>query len=539
MSGYLREFSTRRTPQSEPIPGSTQVPNSAGGHVWAVDDWTRLHRFLILGAEGGTYYATERKITAENAQAALRCIKADGARTVREIVAVSKAGRAPKNDPAIFALALTCAHGDTETRQLALDALPDVCRIGTHLFHFAAFVEQFRGWGRGLRRAVGAWYEREDIDALAYQAVKYRQRDGWTHRDMLRLAHVKPPTPAHDALYKWIVGKADITEDTLPDAVHAYEDAQRADSPAATVNFIRSYGDKLPREALNTEHLTSPDVWDALLDAGMPMTALIRNLATMTRIGLLTPTSDATQKVVAQIGDGDRLRKARVHPIQVLAAMLTYAAGYSVRGSSQWTPLPRVVDALDGAFYASFGNVEPTGKRWLLALDVSGSMDGGTIAGVPGLSPRVASSAMAMVTAATGDPYEVVAFTSAGGGWRSNTALSVLPISSRQRLDDICNGTRRIPFGGTDCALPMLYATQANREFDAFAVYTDSETWAGTVHPSQALRAYREQSGINAKLAVVGMVSNGFSIADPDDAGMLDVVGFDTATPNVMQDFMA
>jgi 60 kDa SS-A/Ro ribonucleoprotein len=34
------------------------------------------------------------------------------------------------------------------------------------------------------------------------------------------------------------------------------------------------------------------------------------------------------------------------------------------------------------------------------------------------------------------------------------------------------------------------------------------------------------------------MASNGFSIADPDDAGMLDVVGFDTATPQVIAGFV-
>lgn len=538
MSTYLSNFSTRQTSQSEPIPGTTQVPNGAGGHAWAVDDWSRLHRFLILGAEGGTYYATEQKLTAENATAVLRCIKADGARIVREIVAVSAAGRAPKNDPAIFALALTSAHGDDETRRLALDAIPDVCRTGTHLFHFAEYVEQFRGWGRGLRRAIAAWYQREDVGALAYQAIKYRQRDGWTHRDLLRLAHPVPPSLIHDVLYKWIT-KGTVS-DGLPLAVFAFEAAQTTKTPAETATLIRGMHESvsLPREALQTEHLNDPGVWEALLDVGMPMTALIRNLATMTRVGLLTPTSSAMAKVVAQLGDGEALRKARVHPIQALSALLTYAAGRSVRGSNTWAPLPRIVDALDGAFYASFGNVEPTGKRWLLALDVSGSMDGGTIGGVPGLTPRVASSAMAMITAATGDPYEVVAFTSTGGGYGRNTALSVLPISNRQRLDDICNGTRGIPFGGTDCALPMLYASQEKREFDAFAVYTDSETWAGSIHPSQALRGYREQSGIDAKLIVVGMVSNGFTIADPNDAGMLDVVGFDTATPAVMQDFV-
>ena len=94
-----------------------------------------------------------------------------------------------------------------------------------------------------------------------------------------------------------------------------------------------------------------------------------------------------------------------------------------------------------------------------------------------------------------------------------------------------------LPFGGTDCALPMLWAAENKVPVDIFCVYTDSETWAGDIHPVQALRAYRQKMGIGAKLVVIGMVSNGFSIADPDDGGMLDVVGFDTATPSVIADF--
>ena len=86
-------------------------------------------------------------------------------------------------------------------------------------------------------------------------------------------------------------------------------------------------------------------------------------------------------------------------------------------------------------------------------------------------------------------------------------------------------------------APPPLYAQAKEKEIDAFVIYTDSETWAGDVHPSQALRDYRRLSGIDARLVVVGMVSNEFSIADPADPGMLDVVGFDTATPQLISDF--
>jgi 60 kDa SS-A/Ro ribonucleoprotein len=532
-----------------PLPG--QAPNSAGGFAWAVDHWARLRRFIVLGSEGGSYYASEWTLTRENAQGVETALREDGRRAVAEIVAVSREGRAPKNDPALFALAMAAGLGDVDTRKAALEALPQVARMGTHLFQFASFVEGFRGWGRSLRRAVARWYAAQPVDALAYQAVKYRQRTGVSHRDLLRLAHpaarVSAGNPTldvsaeHARLFEWIVrgGKAD----GLPRLVDGFVHAQAAATASESAALVREY--RLPREALQPEHLTSADVWEALLE-DMPMTALICNLATMTRVGVVSPGSAATAKVVAQLGDAERSRAARVHPIALLAALRTYQAGRGVRGRHEWNPVREVVDALDAAFYAAFGNVEPAGTRLLLALDVSGSMTWGEVGGVPGLTPRDASAALALVTAATEPHYEIVGFFAGKGGFRKRgralhagytDGLTPLTISPRQRLDDIVRTVSDLPFGGTDAALPMLYAQARELEIDTFAIYTDSETWAGDVHPAEALRDYRRASGTDARLVVVGMVSNGFSIADPADPGMLDVVGFDTATPQLISDF--
>ena len=131
----------------QPIPGSGQVQNNARGFAWAVDNWTRLDRFLILGTDGGTFYVGERKLTIDNAQAVLDCLAEDGLKTVDRIVEISTNGRAAKNDPALFALAIAAADSNEATRKAALAALPKVARIGTHLFHFMHFVEGFRGWG--------------------------------------------------------------------------------------------------------------------------------------------------------------------------------------------------------------------------------------------------------------------------------------------------------------------------------------------------------------------------------------------------------
>jgi 60 kDa SS-A/Ro ribonucleoprotein len=531
MIDYARLFSFRRTPQSEPIPGT--VANTAGGHAFPVDDWVRLDRFLVLGSEGGSYYAGERKLTRENAEATIRCIQADGPRAVARILAVSEGGRAARNDPAIFALALVMALGDEAAKRAAFAALPRIARTGTHLFQFAETVQGLRGWGRGLRRAIAGWYLARPVEALAYQLIKYQQRNGWSHRDLLRLAHPLTDELARRDLFDWAC-RGTVSE-RLPAVIGAAAELAKAPSPAAAAALIR--GHDLPREAVPTALLNEPLVWQALLER-MPMTALVRNLAKLTTVGLVKPFGESLPLVLSALGDAERIQRARLHPLSLLLALRTYAQGRGDKGSLRWEPVGPVIDALNAAFYTAFRAIEPTGKRVLLALDVSGSMGSGRVAG-GSLTPREASAALALVTAATEANHHIVGFAAADKrSWESGTAMAPLSLSPSMRLDDAVKAVSGLPFGRTDCALPMLYALEKRLEVDAFVIYTDSETWAGTVHPVQALRQYREQSGIAAKLVVVGMVSNGFSIADPNDAGMLDVVGFDTATPGLIADFI-
>jgi 60 kDa SS-A/Ro ribonucleoprotein len=528
------------TPQPESIVGSTQVANAAGGQSWVVDDWTRLDRFLIFGSERGTYYIREARLTRENASAVEACIAADGGRVVRRAVEVSESGRAPSNDAALFVLALAASADELETRAAAFAALPAVARTATSLFHWLEYVKAFRGWGRGVRNAVARWYTEKPPRTLAYQLLKYQSRDGWSHRDALRLAHPKAPSFEHDLLFKYVTkgweGVVDggVTRCDVGARIEAVQ-AIREMSPADAARVIRIYG--ITREMVPTELLRHAVVWEALLPS-MPLTAIIRSLGVMSRVGLLTAGSDAARTIVARLTDADGVARSRVHPVGVLAALKAYARGRGFTGRGSWIPVPQVIDALDFAFYRSFQNVPWTGKRVMLALDISGSMMA-PVAGMPYLTCREASAAMALITAATGEQHRFVAFTegtlNVGG---LGTALTPLTISPRQRLDDVVRSISDLTFGGTDCALPIVEATKHRWPVDAFVVYTDSETSAGPIHPAEALRQYRQRTGIAAKLVVVAMTSNGFSIADPDDAGMLDVVGFDAATPHVISDFI-
>ncbi len=529
MQNYTQHLNVSGATVSEPIFGKQQVRNSDGGYVWAIDDWKRLDRFLILGTEGGTYYTNERKLTVDNAKAVLRTIAQDGQRVVRRLVEISEAGRAPKNDAALFVLALAVSRGDLETRKAALRALPRVARIGTHLFTFLEYAQSFRGWGGGLKRAIGRWYSDRDADALAYQMVKYRQRGGWSHFDAVKLSHPTAPTAAHHALFHWVTREKvlGVLPANLPSLVEAFVELQQMKEASTVAKHLQS-NKGLTWEMVPTEFLGQAQVWEALLPNLLP-TALIRNLGRMTANGLIAPLSDAAKVVVAKLTDADAIRKAKVHPIAVLGALSTYRQGKGAKGDLTWNPNGRVLDALDEAFYTTFGNIKPSGNRFLLGVDVSTSMtwEKHQIAGMPGLTPRVASAAMAMVTAKTEADYHVMGF---------SHQLRSLDISPRQRLDDVLRKMEEMPYGATNCALPMEWALANRVPVDTFVVYTDNEVNEGQ-HPSSALLKYRQAMGIPAKLVVVGMSATEFSIADPDDAGMMDVVGFDTAAPQLISDF--
>jgi 60 kDa SS-A/Ro ribonucleoprotein len=301
---------------------------------------------------------------------------------------------------------------------------------------------------------------------------------------------------------------------------------QGATSDANAAALMREY--RLPIEAVPTQ-LRGERVYRAALETN-GLTWVLRNLGNLGRIGLLTPGKwDVIEQIVARVTDADAIKKGRVHPLDALRAKLVYGSGKGVRGKGEWTVVPQITDALETAFYTAFGAVKPTGKRFVLGLDVSGSMTWGDIGGVPGLTPNLGSTAMAMVTLRTESRAHVMGF---GDTFRD------LGIRPKDTLEAALKKTQNQSFGGTDCALPMKWALENRVEADAFIVYTDNETWAGKKHPVKMLEEYRQKMGIDARLVVVGMTATQFTIADPNDAGMLDVVGFDGSAPSLISSFV-
>ncbi|XP_007667191.1 60 kDa SS-A/Ro ribonucleoprotein isoform X1 [Ornithorhynchus anatinus] len=507
--------------QTQPL-NAKQVANSEGGYVWQVTDMTRLHRFLCFGSEGGTYYIKEQKLGLENAEALTRLIEdGRGGQVIQEIEAFSQEGRAAKQEPLLFALAVCSQCPDVPTKQAAFRAVPAVCRIPTHLFAFVQFKKDLRAsmkcgmWGRALRKAVADWYRGKSGPALALAVTKYKQRHGWSHRDLLRLSHLKPASEGLALLTKYITKGWKEVQETYKDKalsaeteklfqyLEAVERVKHTKDELEVIHLIEEH--RLVREHLLTNHLKSKEVWKALLQE-MPLTALLRNLGKMTANSVLEPGNSEVSLVCERLCNEKLLKKARIHPFHVLVALETYKTGHGIRGKLKWQPDKDILEALDAAFYKTFQTVEPTGKRFLLAIDVSASMNQRVLGSV--LNASTVAAAMCMVVTRTEKGSHVVAF---------SDEMVPCPVTADMTLRQVLMAMEEIPMGDTDCSLPMVWAQKTNTAADVFIVFTDNETFAGNIHPASALRDYRKKMDIPAKLIVCGMTSNGFTIADPDD----------------------
>ena len=461
-----------------------------------VENWALLDRFLILGSEENTYRVGRWELDVEAAPAIRACLKTDGPRVVRTVLDGSA------RDPALFVLALAASpkFADARTNAAALDALPRVARTGAQLRKFAAFCSNLRGWGRSLRSAIAQWYVSKPAAELARQLLESEDQQAWSHRDLLRLSHPRPATPAHNALFQWVVdGKrghlatADMLDGQLR-PIYAFELAKNAGTEDQVVHLIEDY--RLGLEQVPPRWKNSPRVWEALLGS-MSYLELVRTLGQLTAVGLVRPQSATTALVVARLLDRKRVENSKVHPIALLDAFRTY------REAESFTPVPSVIEALNSAFYMSFDNVRPSGRRIYLAVDANCSMGRSQCVGMPSLSAAMASLALSMIYAKT-EPFYTA------GSFQGRQGVATLAIED---------------------------ALNRGLHVDAFVVVTDLEK-SGESAPRCALDLYRQSTGIATRLAVIAMAAEDCNMTDPNDPLQMSVAGFDASVPEILAQFV-
>jgi 60 kDa SS-A/Ro ribonucleoprotein len=519
---------------------------SSGLYVFKISDMDFLKRFLITGSTGSVYIGREEQLSQHiGFLAGLAGSEvAVGERAVDLIEEISVQGRAAKNDSALFALAVLATSTHVSVRQRAYRALPKVARTSTHLFMLMGFLKEIRGFGRGLRKAINGWYLDKSPMQLAYQIAKYRNREGWSHRDIMRVVRPKADvmSPEHKAIIGYAVHSDDVQAigqaSEVSPVISAYEEMKRLPNDAAGMTrgmeLIVAHG--LPHEVVPNDWKSTAVVWEAMLPSMNPE-ALMRNLGRMTHLQMFNSNGQQylrNVETVRSIFSEERLRSARLHPLKIYVALKAYSSGKS-SGNLSWEPNRIILDILNTAFYSSFAYAPRTGKNIYVGMDVSGSM--GMSKCYQGISCIEGAAIMARAITSVESNFHVGAF--------ANTMVDATHIfqNPKDTIKQTADAALSINWGSTDLSLPLTDAMTNPKlkgiALDAFVLFTDNEVNHGRTHPRKLLEDYRERSGKATRFIVVGMTANQISIADPKDPFMLDIGGFDASVPKLVSEFIA
>ena len=512
---YISKAAVKPTPQSEAL-DDRQVQNSAGGFTYKIEPTTLLERFLMLGSESGSYYATAQKLTKHNANNVINIVKRDGINAINLAEKFWNENRAPRSEPVFFVLACAFIYGDAVTKQYAKTKVPTMIRTGGQLLDFVATTIELKGGGMGqcFKKAVAEWYNSRKSEEVLFQIQKYRRRGSWTHYKVLGMVRTKPKTKVHSEVYGYVRGKNKLTKKNFARGV-AIDNLKNLNAKDTIAEIAKH---NLTWQHTTTEARQHDEVWEALYKT-FPMGALVRNIVALSRHNVIKPLDQNTQLLVDKFNNAEAVKKSRLHPLDFMIATKAYAKSGNEDN--------KVFDALDSAFNLAFSNVEATGKRLYIGLDCSSSMNSEAF---KGLSAFELAAAFALAFVRTENNYVVRGF---------NNKMQPINMSAKDTLNSTLDKMKDVHWGGTDCALPMLDAMESNLDVDTFVIFTDNETWCGDIHPMEALKKYRQKSGIkDAKLVVCAFTSTDFTIADPDDVNTLDVVGVDSHLPKVIQEFI-
>lgn len=570
---------TDKIGQIEPIKGKEEIMQvgKAGGYLFKVKDIDYLDRILILGTNQNTYYSTAKELTKEAIEFLNNLIKENkGELIVNRIDEFYEQGRTPKQDPLLMALAIVCHSDNVEDRRKAYDVVSRL-RTLSHVYTWKGYqktVFNTKGFGKLAKESINKMFSTMSPMQLAYQVTKYPHRstpvEKWAFMDLIRCTHLvsdkmpeegqyvmKYAIKGFDSAEKWLLEHQEIINSPVIKYIKAVEKInsfkEEDNKFSEMIDII--YEHNLVREVIPQYCQKYREFWTALLvnkektKVTMPLTALIRNLGTLSNKEVFED-KEIESLVCEHIKDENIIKKARLHPVNILIAYFTYKSGSAIKGKQQWTPSQNIIEALNGAFYKSFKYAKPTNKRIYHAIDCSGSMTS-PIPCLPQISACQAAGCLAMTFARIEKNQEFGLFTSNNNysnytyGYSRQTGLTKTNLTSNMTFEEVTKEIQKHNFGSTDCSLPIENAIKEFKEsngergnYDAFIIYTDNETYAGKRHPVEALKEYREITKNDVKMVVIATDPSSKSIADPTDNSMLDIVGFDTNAPEIIMNFI-
>ncbi|XP_017880741.1 60 kDa SS-A/Ro ribonucleoprotein-like [Ceratina calcarata] len=535
------------------------------------DPEVRLSRFLYVGKEYPDYqpgnwfvhnYYLAKNVPsieelAENTEKQLL--------PVQIIIKAFETNLVPNPETLVFALAVCCRQMKSESlRHEAYAALNKICASPQHFILFIKFASQIskqkeldaaggskHGWGQGLRKAANNWYLSKTPIELAECVTRYKGRYGWKHKDIVKLSHPVATDPGLEIILKYVVHglkeakeKGTSNEDRSVAEVLEYiervEDFKRCTDEVRAAGLLETYG--LTLDHVPGHLLKSKEVWNALIPS-MNLVLLLTNLQRIHNLELLRPNSPTVSKIVDQFTSTESIAQDKVHPALVLVTIrdyensgkpLTYEKRKIKEQFEKPLPVPpkpnsKIIDALYKMLNLSFNNVQPTGLRYMVTINMNKVMLETHCWRSGNVNGAEAGCMIALALLRSEKHVTVATF--------KNVGIHTVNIDKTASFGQAMRRLQQMPVGNVNLSKPMAWAAHQNNKYDVFVNVVD-QIFEKSDTSEEALQTYKTKLKLpNTKLINCAVCSSSTYRKEKTNKSILLINGFDASVPVVVQAF--
>lgn len=447
--------------------------NTGGYPAWTRTLEERVLQVLLTNTLGNTFYADKHELLKEAREVYVEVLKTNPTFFAKAL-AFARNNGFMRTQP-IFGLVLLAG----ENRSLFKQVFDRVILTPNDLFDFMTILgsERKGQGGRAVKTTVSKWlaanFSAESKNA-EYWAIKYGSgsKEGYSLKDVMKTVH---PSGMNANLAWYLLGKENSDATAQFSKISWFEKLKAAKTDEDKVEAIKN--GKLPHEVASTFAGTSAKVWQAILDS-MPTFALLRNLNTLDRIGILDNNKVTIKKILTH---PDNIKKAKILPFRF------YDAFNAVK--SDW-----VKDTLRQSIENSVASLPELKGESAIMLDTSGSMQ---------------------EFIKTASLFAFACLKKANGGifYTFNTTATK---KSYSLVDSILSQAEKmVASGGTNISDAVIKITAMRNKVDNIIIITDEQQNTGSTLWG-AIMTYRQNINRDVKVFVIDVSPYKSSMAPLD-----------------------
>lgn len=366
------------------------------------EDEIKFKRYLYFLSENHHYVVKKKEdIFDKTIDSLLNLVAQEKFKKVIEIIEQAiKFDWLPNRNLVLHVLAL-CTHftDNAELKTAAYKCASNFIRNAEELFQYIKYERALQvNASRGLRRVINDWYIKQELPRLLSEVTLIRSHHGWTHRDALKVAHVKASDTERRVLLAYACRGLDHARkeakeekglDKTFEKLEAADHWRRCSDEQKALELIKNKGTGESNEAPGPLIRSAP-IWAALVP-NMPLEQLASNLGRFHRLGMFRTGQPALEAVVERFGNVEAAKASGLKPADVLVRMKTFErprppdvhlrAAQAKKEDSEHPPNDdakpvqysrshAVTAALGKLLHSTMRNVKATGRRYVIAVEL-------------------------------------------------------------------------------------------------------------------------------------------------------------------------